>query len=52
MPLTALEDFESLGARDPFFRKLSELCRANNGLWSPEAEAYLLENKARNREQA
>lgn len=45
LPLTAIADFEKLGKEDPFFAKLDELCKANNGLWSPEAEKYLLETK-------
>ena len=45
MPLTAIEDFEKLGKEDPFFAKLDELCKANHGLWSAEAERYLLEAK-------
>jgi len=43
MPLTAIADFEALGKTDPMFRKLAELCGANNGLWNVEAEKYLLE---------
>lgn len=42
MPLTAIEDFEELGKTDPFFAKLDELCKKNNGLWNTEAEKYLL----------
>lgn len=45
MPLTAVDDFEKLGKNDPFFAKLDELCKKNNGLWSLEAEQYLLETK-------
>ena len=45
MPLTAIEDFEKLGETDPFFKKLAEITAKNNGLWSAEAEKYLLENK-------
>jgi threonine dehydrogenase-like Zn-dependent dehydrogenase len=45
MPLTAIADFGKLGETDPMFKKLHELCAANNGLWSPEAERYLLEAK-------
>jgi len=44
MPLTALEDFAALGESDPFFAELDRIVQANNGLWSPEAENYLLEN--------
>jgi hypothetical protein len=44
MELTALEDFEKLGETDPFFRELARITAGNNGLWSPEAEGYLLAN--------
>ncbi len=44
LPLTALDDFEELGKTDPMFAKLAELVKANNGLWSGEAEKYLLAN--------
>ena len=44
MPLTAIDDFAEKGKTDPLFARLAELCAANNGLWSPEAEAYLLAN--------
>ena len=37
-------DFEELGKTDPMFAELDRLCKANNGLWNPEAEAYLLAN--------
>lgn len=44
MPLTALEDFADLGKDDPLFAELDKLVKANNGLWSVEAERYLLEH--------
>lgn len=44
MDLTAIDDFAKKGETDPMFKKLAELCAANNGLWSPEAEKYLLAN--------
>ncbi|MBP3706749.1 MAG: zinc-binding dehydrogenase, partial [Clostridia bacterium] len=44
MPLTAIADFEELGKTNPVFAHLSELVKANNGLWNSEAEKYLLEN--------
>lgn len=44
MPLTAIDDFEKLGESDPLFKELDRLCKANKGLWCPEAEAYLLAN--------
>jgi len=45
MPLTAIADFEKLGETDPFFAELDAICKRNNGLWSAEAEKYLLANK-------
>ena len=44
MPLTAIDELENLD--DPVFQKLAEIVKNNNGLWSAEAEKYLLENKA------
>jgi len=44
LPLTALSDFEEKGKTDERFKVLDELVKANNGLWSTEAEKYLLEN--------
>ncbi len=42
MPLTAIADFAEKGATDPLFAALDEICRRHNGLWSVEAENYLL----------
>jgi threonine dehydrogenase-like Zn-dependent dehydrogenase len=42
MPLTALTDFEEKGRKDLFCRELADLIGKNNGLWSTEAEAYLI----------
>ena len=44
LPLSAISDFEELGKTDPLFAELDRLCKANNGLWNPEAEKYLLAN--------
>ena len=44
LPLTAISDFEEKGKTDPMFAELDRMCKANNGLWNPEAEAYLLAN--------
>ncbi len=44
MPLTDIAEFDKLGKTDSFFKKLAEICNRNNGLWSVEAETYLLEN--------
>jgi len=42
LPLTAIEDFGELGKADPMFKELDEIVKANNGLWSGEAEKLLL----------
>lgn len=47
MPLTAIEDFAALGERDPFFAELARLVAANGGLWSLDAERYLLRHAKR-----
>lgn len=44
MPMTAIADFEELGKNDPFFKDLSDICKKHNGIWSDEAEKYLLAN--------
>ncbi len=44
LPLTALTDFEKLGQTDERFKVLDGLVKSNNGLWSTEAEKYLLQN--------
>lgn len=43
LPLTAISEFEEKGKTDGMFKKLDEICKANNGLWCLEAEKYLLE---------
>jgi threonine dehydrogenase-like Zn-dependent dehydrogenase len=47
LPLTALDDFGTLGEGNPFFAELARITRANNGLWSTEAERYLLAHAKR-----
>jgi len=42
IPLTAIADFEEKGKSDPFFAGLAEICNRHQGLWSVEAEDYLL----------
>ena len=42
MPLTAIEDFGK--SSDPVLRALDEICKRHDGLWSAEAEKYLLAN--------
>ena len=44
MPLTAITDFAEKGKTEPLFKGLAEICAKHNGLWSAEAEIYLLEN--------
>ncbi|RMD73569.1 MAG: L-sorbose 1-phosphate reductase [Lentisphaerae bacterium] len=47
LPLTAIEDFAEKGKENPLFRELAAICERNNGLWSLEAEQYLLANAPR-----
>lgn len=42
MPLTAISDFEKLGVSNPVYAELAAICTRNKGLWSIEAEEYLL----------
>ena len=44
MPLTPISDFAKLGETNPIFKTLAEICDKNLGLWSVEAEAFLLAN--------
>ncbi len=44
LDLTAIDDFAEKGKSDPLFAELDKLVKANNGLWSLEAEKYLLKN--------
>ena len=44
MPLTAIESFSEKGRTETLFRKLAEITNKNMGLWSTEAEEYLLGN--------
>ncbi len=44
LPLTAISDFEKLGKEDKRFETLDRLVKQNNGLWSADAERYLLDN--------
>lgn len=47
MELTAINDFREKADENPFFAKLADIVEKNNGLWSLEAEKYLLENAVR-----
>jgi threonine dehydrogenase-like Zn-dependent dehydrogenase len=42
MPLTAIDDFHEKGNTIPLFRELHAMCTNNKGLWSVEAEEFLL----------
>ena len=44
MPLTPIADFAKLGETNPQFKALAAICERNKGLWSVEAESYLLAN--------
>ena len=44
LPLTAISDFGELGKSNRLFAKLAEICDRHQGLWSVEAEEYLLVN--------
>ncbi len=44
MPVTAIADFETKGKTDLLFRELAALVGNKKGLWSIEAEDYLLNN--------
>jgi len=44
MPLTAISDFTKLGETNVHYKQLADICNKNNGLWSVEAETYLLAN--------
>jgi L-sorbose 1-phosphate reductase len=42
LPLTALSDFEEKGKTDPLYAELARIIGKTKGLWSVEAEEYLL----------
>jgi threonine dehydrogenase-like Zn-dependent dehydrogenase len=42
LPLTAIDDFAELGKDEPLFAELARICAQTGGLWSAEAERYLL----------
>ena len=44
MPLVALDDFEALGQDDPFYATLARITKENRGLWSADAEKFILAN--------
>lgn len=42
LPLTAIDDMAEEGKSDPLLAELAEITEKHNGLWSVEAETYLL----------
>ena len=44
MPLTAISEFRDRGKEDPLFNELADICDRHAGLWSVEAEEYLLKH--------
>jgi L-sorbose 1-phosphate reductase len=44
MPLTPIAEFADKGKSDPLFKKLDEICTKHNGLWSIEAEDFVMAN--------
>lgn len=44
MPLTAISDFAQLGTSNATYQTLADICDRNQGLWSVEAESFLLAN--------
>jgi hypothetical protein len=47
MPLTPIAGFAEKGKSNPAFAALAQLCESNKGLWSVEAEEYLLANASK-----
>jgi threonine dehydrogenase-like Zn-dependent dehydrogenase len=44
MPLTPISDFAERGKTNPVYAELAAICNKYKGLWSVEAETYLLKN--------
>jgi threonine dehydrogenase-like Zn-dependent dehydrogenase len=44
LSLTAITNFEEKGKTDPLFKNLHEIVAKNNGIWSIEAEKYILQH--------
>ena len=44
MELTAIKDFKLKGEKNPLFAELAKITERHNGIWSVEAEEYLLSN--------
>lgn len=43
LPLVAISDFAEKGKTDPYYAGLAEICARHEGLWSAEAEKWVLE---------
>ena len=43
LPLVAISDFAARGETDPYYAGLAEICARHEGLWSAEAERWVLE---------
>ena len=44
MPLTPITEFAAKGQTNPTYAELAKICDRHKGLWSTEAETYLLEH--------
>ena len=44
LELTAISDFRSKADKNGLYAGLADICDKNDGLWSIEAEKYLMEN--------
>lgn len=44
MDMTAINDFREKGKNNSFFKDLADITDLHNGLWSSEAEKYILKN--------
>lgn len=47
MELTAIDEFAGRGATDPRFTPLADICARHGGIWSEEAERYVLDTFTR-----
>ena len=47
MELTAIQEFAGLAATDPRFTPLADICARHGGIWSEEAERYVLDTFTR-----
>ncbi len=47
MPLMSIDELGEHAKENALFGELNEICKRHDGLWSVEAEAYLLENAER-----